>query len=74
MKRTPNPKGKGDFMMKKEIIAFLKKHYKSDFEVKNYNVNGKYHEMTLVFDNDEEIDILIKERKGNNGNYRIVLC
>jgi hypothetical protein len=56
-----------------ELKKFLQKHFEEAFEVTEYEQRGKDHFLTLDFGDDEEIEITVRERKGDNGNFRITM-
>ena len=58
--------------IKEDLFKYLLKQFPAtEFRVIYYGSTGKDHNFTLDFGDDEIIDVTIRERKGNNGNYRL---
>lgn len=57
----------------KSLEKFIIGKYGNEFEIKEYKKEGKDHFLTLDFGDDEIINLIIRERKGENGNYRITM-
>ena len=55
--------------MPNDLYAFLKDRYPAEFKVTGYEQDGKYHEVTLDFGDDEVLDLTLVE---NRNGYRIV--
>ena len=55
--------------MPKDLFAFLKDIYPAEFKVIGYEQDGKYHDVTLDFGDDEVLDLTIVETRNE---YRIM--
>lgn len=61
--------------MRDKVIEYLNKKYKIPFEVVSYEeIDKKYIRVELDFGDGDPEEILISHRKGDNGNFRIVLA
>lgn len=55
--------------MPSKLVTFLKNKYPAQFRVTSYEQDGKYHEVTLDFGDDEVLELTIVE---NRNGYRIM--
>lgn len=55
--------------MPSKLVTFLKSKYPAQFKVTSYEQDGKYHEVTLDFGDDEVLELTIVE---NRNGYRIM--
>lgn len=55
--------------MPSKLVTFLKRKYPAQFKVTGYKQDGRYHEVTLDFGDDEVLELTIVE---NRNGYRIM--
>lgn len=60
--------------MRKSLEMYLVKKFGSDWTVYKYEqINAKDHKIELDFGDGEILGVMVRERNGENGNYRISL-
>lgn len=57
--------------MKEDLKKYLIKKFGNEFKIESCEKNGKNYDVVLDFGNGEKLGVSIRERKGDNGNFRI---